>query len=244
MTKPRAQSALKLPSVAAAALLTVVAAAQDLEPAPEIEPARLIDQGNVRQCLWKLKEPTLDGQQVGDLEVIAVATIGADGKVGEVVLPSLETLTIQPWAKNRVQRWANCVIKAMKFEPGRLQGEPVESEIGIPLKSWSEAVVDRPGPRKTVAAKVRSGPEAYAAAYRECVRGEVTAEYRVLYQFSVDEDGRARGARVLDSSTDRDLNRMGHCMIERLDFEPQMFDGSYARVPVHWSLVIAPQPGD
>lgn len=235
---------LVLPGIAAGVVLTAVATGQDIDAEPNIEPARLVEPGDGRNCIWKLKEPTLDGQQVGDLEVVAVATIGADGKVVAVAVPSLETMAVRSWAKSRVQRWANCVVKAMRFEPGRQRGEPVESTVSIPLKSWSEAVIDRPLPRQSVPAQLRSTPDDHAAAYRECVRGEVAAEHRMLYQFSVDEDGKPQGVKVLDSGADRDANRMGHCVIENLEFEPHVIDGRYARVPVHWSVVISPQGND
>ncbi|MBX3702902.1 MAG: hypothetical protein KF822_03940 [Steroidobacteraceae bacterium] len=204
---------------------------------------RAVEIGDTRPCYMKLKEPNIDGQQIGDLEVVAVATIGADGRVLNVDVPLLATMKAKPWAKNRVQRWATCVIKTMRFEPGVQDGVAVQAIAEIPLKSWTEVGQDLLNPRQSMPARLRSSPEEFGAAYRQCVTGEITTEQRVVYQFSVDEDGRARNVRVLDSGTPRDANRLGHCIIERLRFEPLMLEGRHARLHVHWGVIILPQPG-
>lgn len=234
----RAQSRLRIAWFVALAVGTEFAQAQE-NALPQ-----MVEFGDTRPCYMKLKEPNVDGQQVGDLEVLAIATIGADGKVVKVDVPLLETLKAKSWAKNRIQRWATCVVKAMRWEPARQDDLPVAATVELPLKSWTEVRQDLLEPRQSMQAELRSTPEEYAAAYRACVVGEMKSEQRMLYQFSVDEDGRPRGVRNLDSNTLRVVNAMGRCIIDELRFEPSKLDGKFARMPVHWGIIITPQTGN
>jgi hypothetical protein len=129
---------MKALAAIAGIFLAADAAGAEMEPGVEVVPPQVIGFGDTRPCYMKLSEPSLDGQQVGDLEVLAVVTIGADGKIVSVEVPALATMQIRSWAKNRIQRWASCVVKAMRFESGTQDGAPIETSVGIPLKSWTE----------------------------------------------------------------------------------------------------------
>ena len=202
---------------------------------------RLVEFGDTRGCIMKLSEPTLTGDQVGRIEVLALVTVAADGKVVKVELPELPHMKIQSWARSRVQRWANCVGKAMRFAPGMLDGVPTDLMVEVPLKSWVEFTQDPLQPRKSVQAQLRSAPHEVELAHRVCASADVPVEQVVVYQFSVDKDGRPRDLRAFDSSTNRFANKAGHCIIERLVFEPQVQDGEFVRTPVHWAVTVSPQ---
>lgn len=213
-----------------------MANADEVDPA--VVPPRLLQFGDVQNCFMKLSEPSIDGARVGRIEVVAVATIGADGVVVNVEVPELASMQLKSWAKSRVHRWASCVVSGMQFEPGNRDGIPVETSVSIPLKTWAEDVGDRLQPRKTTEAELRSTPEELDSAYRECATAEFAGKQTVLYQFSIDANGRARGIRVFDPGVDRRVNKTGHCVMEKLRFEPHVRDGKFIRQPVHWMVVI------
>lgn len=229
-------------TIAVGAILSsafLAAGAAELES--EMLPPSLVDMGDTRSCFMNLMEPTLNGEQVGRVDVMAVVTIGANGRAANVELPGLATMQMRSWAKARVQRWATCVAKAMRFEPAMQNGAPIESMAEMPLSTWTEVGRDQLQPRESIQAVLQSSPVEVEAAYSECATIEVAAEQRLLYQFSVDVDGRARDVRGLDSSVNRDINKVGRCIVDRLRFEPQAIDGKYARVPVHWVVILSPQ---
>lgn len=202
---------------------------------------RLLEVGDTRGCIMKLSEPTLSGDQVGRIEVLALVAVGEDGRVTKVELPELAQMTMQNWARSRVQRWVNCVGKAMRFEPGTVNGVPTAFAVDMPLKSWVEFGQDQLQPRQSVQAVLRSAPHEVELARRECESADIPVEQAVIYQFSIDRDGRARDVRVLDSGTSRFANQAGHCIIGKLVFEPQTQDGEFARTPVHWPVTVSPQ---
>lgn len=203
------------------------------ESESDVMPPQLLGIGDTRNCFMKLNEPTLSGESVGRVEIVADATIGADGKIVNVEVPSLTSLPLKSWAKSRVLRWATCVANAMQIEPATRDGIPVQSTASIPLKTWTEEAIDQVQPRNLTPAVLASTPEEIDATFRECTPPGLKGAQNVPYQFTVDAEGLAKGVRVLDSRTDRQVNKVGHCVLEKLRFEPYVHDGKVIRQPFH-----------
>lgn len=202
----------------AAALVAAILGASEATPPPETapvvdgtKPPRILprNQAAINNCYSRVGR-----RRGGEGRTVVEVTIAPDGSAGEVKFAP----GIVPWQ----EQTARCVISKMKFEPGMHDGVPVAAQVKLPIAfslqddAGSTALVTEP--------RLRSTHEEIEDAYRSCYPPDTASIARPQYSVMIDTKGRVTAAKLVESSGDEALDRAGHCMFERIRFDPATRD--------------------
>lgn len=158
-------------------------------------------------------------------QFVVTFNVKLDGAIENVTLP----VGSEPWQETV----ARCVLERSVFQPGTVDGVPVDSEAQMPI-------VMRPGGRKFQPPGLRSSVEQLEAAYRACYPADQISISSAVYRFEVTSGGRVRNPKIMKGSGDERLDQAGLCILGMLEFAPLKQDGRVIRSQITWELPIRP----
>ena len=218
----------------AAAVMAAILGAPAAPPSPETAsvvagttPPRILpaNQAAINNCYSGY------GRRLGgEPRTIVGVTVAPDGSVGEV---TFEPGTL-PWQ----QQTARCIVSQTKFEPAVRNGVPVAATVQLPIQF---SLRDLEG-HTTFASdpRLRSTPEEIEDAYRACYPPDMASIARPQYDVTIDARGKVTASILVESSGDASMDRAGHCMFERIRFDPATRDDRPVSATLTLPMLVRP----
>ena len=128
ITAPIDLPAFEGPSTAITAKVQEAPRAQPQTPARQVQitPARFKSRSDRIAAAISACYPSASRRLSEEGRVVATITVGADGKAGAV------TVT-QSSGFPRLDAAVECVVRRLPFEPGKRDGQPVDSQVSVPI---------------------------------------------------------------------------------------------------------------
>jgi len=162
--------------------------------------------------------------------LFVTVTINADGSLGDVEYPP----GTEPWQ----EVIARCLFQKMQFAAGTRDGKPVTMQATLPVNFQ---LADQSGNlTPTSWPTIRSTPEEYAAALRDCYPAGSSATQESQYKITVGVDGWARNIEMLQSGGDAALDKAGQCVLRKLRFRPAQQGGMAVKSTITFPLKVEP----
>lgn len=116
------------PSTAITAKVQETPRQQPPTPARQVQitPARIRSRGDRISAAISACYPSASRRLSEEGRVVATITVGADGKAGSVNVT-------QSSGFQRLDAAVECVVRRLPFEPGKRDGQPVDSQVSIPI---------------------------------------------------------------------------------------------------------------
>lgn len=167
--------------------------------------------------------------------VVITVTISPEGQVTSVELPPES----DPW----MQEAADCIVPKLTFQPGTLDGVPIESKASMPFTFGLQESTRSSASAKVTLPTVSSSSEEILDIYRLCYPPGLDVSAQVLYKITISKGGKLFHPELVEGSGQDRIDQAGLCILEKLKFAPARRDGRAVVATVSWPLLVRPPPG-